>query len=296
MIKKITLIAAFILIFTACQKVVDAGELLETKKTIYITSYISPQDTVLRANVTRALPSIGTSLSINDWEANVDKFLIKNANVTISDESGNSVILDYSEENGSYLADPTSLAITEGQRYFLQVEVDGQEFNASCKIPQRIPEIQTQLNYKDDNFGGTEVDINLSFPDIIGEKNFYILGGLVNTTYQFEQQEPETYTYPVYFYADEFQTEPLEDGGVVSGKGIEYVSSGTELQETTITLQAANVEEILFQNLRSKSTNSDSEGNPFVEYAIAPTNIEEDGAIGVFAGYQLTQKTIDVEF
>jgi hypothetical protein len=295
MLKKTTIIAAFILVFTACQKVVDAGELLDTEETIYITSYISPQDTVLRVNVTRALPAIGTPLRVYDEEnENEAKFLINNANVSISDESGNSTSLVYSAENKSYLTSATSLAITEGQRYFLKVVVDGQEFNASCEIPQKIAEIQTQLNYKDDNFGGIEVDINMSFPDITGEKNFYILGGIVNTTYQFEQEEPETYTYPIYFYSDEFQTQPLEDGGVVSGKTYEYIGSGVEVQETTITLQATNVEEIIFQSLRSKSTNADSDGNPFVEYAIAPNNIEEGGAIGVFAGYQLTQKTIDV--
>lgn len=296
MIKKIAIVTAFILLFTSCQKVVDAGELLDTKETIYITSYISPQDTVLRVNVTRALPAIGTTLSSFDTEANEAKFLIQNADVTISDELGNTADLIYSEENKSYLADATSLAIIEGQRYFLNVIADGQDFNASCQIPKRIADINAQTNLKDDNFGGSEVDINMSFTDIEGEKNFYILGGLLKTTYQFEEEAPQTNSFPLYFDSDEYQTESIEDGGNISGKTYAFVGGGVEVFEAEITLQVTNVEEILFQNLRSASTNAYNEGNPLVEYAIAPTNIQEEGAIGVFAGYQLTEKTIAIEF
>ena len=91
--KYISLFAVALMLFTACQKVIDADELLDTEEKVFITSYISPQDTVLRVNVSRALPAIGTSLSANDQEANEAKFLIKNAEVSISDESGNSTNL-----------------------------------------------------------------------------------------------------------------------------------------------------------------------------------------------------------
>ena len=290
--KYIFIFTAISILFTACQKVVDANELLDTEEQVFITSYISPQDTVLRVNVSRALPSIGTPLSIQDDTANEAKFLITNAQVSISDEAGNNTILSYSEEEKSYLANANTLPILENQSYFLKVAVDGNEFNASCTIPKKVAEINEQINFRDDFYSGQLADINVAFQDFVGEKNFYILGGLVSTLYQYENEEPETYTYPLYFESGMFVQDNLLDGGILSGNALNSVEEGPSILDKKITLQVAHVEEILFQNLRTDELNFDAEGNPFAEYAIAPNNILDDGAIGVFAGFQLTTKEI----
>jgi hypothetical protein len=290
--KYIFIFTAISILFTACQKVVDANELLDTEEQVFITSYISPQDTVLRVNVSRALPSIGTPLSIQDDAANEAKFLITNAQVSISDEAGNNTILSYSEEEKSYLANANTLPILENQSYFLKVAVDGNEFNASCTIPKKVAEINEQINFRDDFYSGQLADINVAFQDFAGEKNFYILGGLVSTLYQYENEEPEAYTYPLYFESGMFVQANLLDGGILSGNALNSVEEGPSILDKKITLQVAHVEEILFQNLRTDELNFDAEGNPFAEYAIAPNNILDDGAIGVFAGFQLTTKEI----
>lgn len=284
-----------VLVLTACQEVVDADNLLDTEEKIFIQSYISPQDTVIRANVSRALASIGTPLSVNDQEANESLFLIKDAQVSISDANGNSTDLQYVEENKTYLADANTLAILANQSYFLKVTIDGNEYNASCRIPEKVDDLNELINIKDDGFGGVEAALNISFTDISEESNFYVLGGLTTITYQYEEEEPETFSFPLYFDSDEFQTDNLEDGGTVSGKSEIFVGSGTEVLQTQVTFQVANVEEILFQNLRSASINAENEGNPFVEYAIAPNNFQEEGAVGIFAGYQLTEKIIEID-
>lgn len=277
---------------TACQKVVDADNLLDTDERIYISSYISPQDTVLRVNVSRALAAIGTPLSVNDQEANDAKFLVPDAQVSISNAAGEMTSLSYSEENRAYLADISTLPILADQNYFLKVTVDGEEYNGSCKIPAKVSEITERINLRDTNFGGREVDINLSFQDIAGERNFYVLGGLVTTTVQFDEEAPQTFSYGLFFGTDEFLRDNLLDGGALSGNSLEFIGSDTEVLEAKITLQVANVEEALYQNLKTASTNRDADGNPFVEFAIAPNNIQGEGAVGVFAGYQITQKTI----
>ncbi len=292
--KYILFFIATLTLCAACQKVVDADELLDTEAKVFIRGYISPQDTVLRVHVSKALPAFGTPLSVRDQEANQEKFLIKDAQVTISDEAGNSSNLSYSEEDRTYLADASTLAIVANQDYFLRVLVDGQEYNSFCTIPTKVPEINERINLRDDNFGGREVDINLSFEDILGEQNFYVLGGLVTTTVQFEGEEPSTFSFSLFFDTDEFLRDNLVDGNTLSGNTLEYIGNDTEVIATTITLQLANVEETLFQNLKTASTNSDVDGNPFVEYAIAPNNIQEEGAVGVFAGYNLTEKEIEL--
>lgn len=293
--KSILIFVVTLVLLSACQKVVDADELLGAEEKVLITSYISPQDTVLRVSVSKALPAIGTPLSVSDAEANEAKFIIKNAEVTISDEAGNSTNLIYSEENKTYLTDATTLNIISNQNYFLKVVVDGQEYTASCTIPAKVAEINERINLRNDSFGGQEVDINLSFQDIVGEKNFYVLGGKVTTTIQFENEEPQTFSFGMFFDTDEFLQDNVLDGGILSGNTLNYIGNDTEVTETIITLQVANVEEPLFQNLKTASTNSDADGNPFVEYAIAPNNFLDEGAVGVFAGYNLTEKEIELE-
>lgn len=293
--KYILFFIAALALFTACQKVVDADELLDTEAKVFITGYISPQDTVLRVNVSRALPAFGTPLSVQDQEANLAKFLIKDAQVTISDEAGNSTDLSFSEEERTYQADASTLAITSKQNYFLKVTVDGNEYNASCTIPEKVGEINERINLREDTFGGQEVDINLTFQDIAGEPNFYVLGGLVSTRVQYQGEEPQNFAFGLYFGTDEFLRDNLFEGSTLNGNALEYIGNETDVLETTITLQVANVEESLFQNLKTTSTNADADGNPFVEYAIAPNNIQEEGAVGVFAGFNLTEKVIEIE-
>jgi len=282
-------------LFTGCQKVVDAKELLNTEEQIFIVSYISPQDTVLRVNVSRALPAIGTPLSAFDYEANRNLFLIKDAQVLLSDASGNTAQLFYSDSLDTYLANANSLAILSEQTYYLEVTADTKTFSASCTIPKKVETINERIIYKEDMYGGSEAEITLSFEDIKGTDNFYVLGAIATNTIVYEDYEPETYTYPLYFDSDEFLTDNLEDGGVLSGTTYTFFSTDANVLDHKVTLQVANVEESLYQNLRTSATNLDSDGNPFVEYAIAPNTFSEDGVIGVFAGYQLTKKEVQFE-
>ncbi|VAW10718.1 hypothetical protein MNBD_BACTEROID03-2752 [hydrothermal vent metagenome] len=293
--KYIVLFVVALLLFTACQKVVDADKLLDTEEKVFVQSYLSPQDTVFRVHVSRVFPSIGTPLSVRDDEANEAKFLIKDAQVSISDETGNSTNLSYSEENRAYLANANTLVIMSNQSYFLKVITDGETFNASCQIPEKVAEINGRINLRDNGFGGQDADIDLSFQDLIGKRNFYVLGGLVTTTYQYQGEEPQTSSYPLFFDSDKFLSDALEDGGILNGRSLNSFGGEIDILDATITLQLTNVEEILFQNLKSAATNANADGNPFVEYSIAPNNFKEEGAIGVFAGYQLTEKVIELD-
>jgi len=282
------------LIISSCQKVVDADGLLDAEAEVFIQSYLSPQDTVLRVQVSRALPVVGSKLNGEGSEANEAKFLITDAIVTISDEEGNSTDLAFSEDNSAYLANAATFPILGNQRYFLSVRADGKEFNASCRIPEKVPAIEESIEFKEAEFGGQEAEINLSFQDFSGQRNYYILGGKVITTFQNGNEEPQVITFSLFFDTDEFLSDNLEDGGTLNGTSETFIDRDTEVSATRLTLQVAHVEEVLFQNLRTASTNADAEDNPFVEYSIAPDNFEAAAAVGVFAGYQLTEKEVTV--
>ncbi|CAZ94643.1 Hypothetical protein ZOBELLIA_572 [Zobellia galactanivorans] len=97
------------------------------------------------------------------------------------------------------------------------------------------------------------------------------------------------------FELNSFLTDAIGDGETVSRYATFSYGFPDEAVSVKITLQVTNVEEILYSNLRASFLNDFNDGNPFVEYSIAPNNIEGDGGIGVFAGYQLTEKVIEYE-
>ncbi|MEE9364885.1 MAG: DUF4249 family protein [Cellulophaga sp.] len=276
--------------FIGCEKVVDADNLLDTKEKIFINGYLSPSDTLLRIRVSKALPIIGTPLSRTDNQINKNIFLVKNALVTISNEDGDIVNLNYSEESEAYIALPSSLPILEDERYFLKVIVKESEFNASCKIPKKVENITETVSLYSDELGNRKATIKLAFNDFAGVPDFYILGGYAKVIFE----EQESYINRLDFNLDRFLTDTFKDGTELNAENTILLNNQDEI-EILVKLQVAHVEALLYQNLRASELNNYNEGNPFIEYSIAPDNIEEENGIGVFAGYSLTEKIISIK-
>lgn len=288
-----SVLALALVVFVGCQKTVDADTLLDTEEKVLIVGFISPNDTVLRINVTRALPVIGTPLPTNDLETFQSKFRISDAVVSLSDASGNFTELEYSEEYQTYLAEPASLPIITGSTYFLKVIMNGKEFNANCQIPEKIDTLTHKVVYRNDEYGNRLAEISLAFADIKNDRNFYMLGGTYRSMYTIENEEPQNIEGLLFFDADRFLTDNIDDGATLSGQAEIYISNNVEVSSNLVTLQVAHVEEILFQQMRALELNIEAgNGNPFVEYSISPNNILDEGAIGVFAGYQVTEKEV----
>ncbi|MDF4222428.1 DUF4249 family protein [Maribacter sp. M208] len=289
----LALLGLYILLM-GCQKVVDADELLDTEEQVSIIGYISPHDTILKISVTKALPSIGTPIKANQDYAFPEEFLIKDAVVTLSNTEGNSVVLNYDNKTNTYITSASNLTILHGATYNLKVIVAEKEFNASCQIPKKLDTINEIIEFQQDEFGYELAVININFKDFADEDNYYILGGFINTTLKYENEEPFPYEYPIYFGDDEFLIDNINEGAELNGK-TEISVDNEYYSDTKITLQVAHVEKALFENVKTTRTNDDVDGNPFVEYVIAPNNILEEGAIGVFSGYSVTEKVIDLK-
>lgn len=289
----LTLLGLYILLM-GCQKVVDADELLDTEEQVSIIGYISPHDTILKISVTKALPAIGTPIKANQNYAFPEEFLIKDAVVTLSNTEGNSVVLNYDNETNTYITSASNLTILHGATYNLKVIVAEKEFNASCQIPKKLDTINEIIEFQQDEFGYELAVININFKDFADEDNYYILGGYISSTIQYENEEPFEDIFPLFFNDDEFLTDNLGNGSLLNGKTLIYADS-EYYSDVSITLQVAHTEKVLFDNLKASQTNSDADGNPFVEYVIAPNNILDEGAIGVFSGYSVTEKVIDLK-
>lgn len=293
--KNFFIITSSFLLMAGCTEVVDADDLLDTEEKILIVGYLSPNDTIIRIDVSRTLPAIGTPLNPAFPEENKDQFLIKNANVTVSDENGDSTTLGYDDSIEAYYAQATSLTIETGRNYFLEVLVDGKEYNASCRIPEKIPEIEETITMNETTFGDSIINLNISFQDFKNERNFYSIGGTFYATYQSMDEEPFTSERELFFTPDWLIRDNLVDGGIVDRNSEIVNSSAFTVTNKSLTIQVAHMEETIFQNLQTFQNNEDADDDPFIEYSIAPDTFLDEGAIGIFAGYQITEKTIDFE-
>ena len=287
--KLYTLLILTTIFLVGCEKVVDSDKLLGTEEQVYISSFIAPTDTLLRVHVSKALPAIGTSLNVVDFQVTTDQFLIKDASVTISDEDGNKTDFTYAEEESAYIADATNLAIVEGKEYFLKVDVNGEAFNASCKIPKKVESIMETQIKEQDQFGNEFTRLNVGFTDLAGERNFYVLGGFFDFTF-----EEGTFRNNLFFESFGLLNDAVQDGIILSAE-TDFLFSNELEEPLEVVLQVANVEEIIYQQLQTSNLNRDSDGNPFIEYGIAADNIQEENGVGVFAGYQVTEKVVVFE-
>lgn len=286
---QITLLSIFFIVLFGCTTVVDADKLLDTEEKVSIQGYISPTDTLLTIRVSRALSSIGTPLSFNNPQENEDLFLIKDAVVTISDTNGNEAQLFYSDEQRAYITEATNLTILEDNEYFLEVIAQEQTFTASCKIPKKVERIEENIIFENTQNDGS-FEVNIGFTDILGGRNFYVVGGFYQVTFQ-----QDSFAQILFSENGGFLTDTFRDGAPLNGKTFGFFSR-TEGSSLQITLQVAHTEEIVFQNLNASYLNSINDGNPFIEYSIAPNNIVGEGGIGVFGGYQLTEKVVEFQF
>ena len=228
-------------------------------------------------------------MSSNNEEANRNLFLIKDANVSIADSDGNLATFIYSEEEATYISDAANLAVLEGKQYFLTVVANGQEYTASCEIPKKVESITETAITESGEFGGEYTRLTIGFTDIVGERNFYVLGGFIES--EFEEQ---TFRNNIFFESFGLLNDAVEDGIFLSAKtGFLFRNNLEEPRE--VVLQVAHVQEIIYQNVQTSNINRNNEGNPFIEYSIAADNIEGENGVGIFAGYQLTEKTVVFE-
>ncbi|MFS4415141.1 DUF4249 family protein [Maribacter sp. 2307ULW6-5] len=283
------------LTLASCQQVVDADKLLDVQERVSILGYLSPSDTVLRVDVSKALPAIGTPIRIDQGQGAPEEFLITDALVTIGNANGDAAQLIYDADLNAYLAPATELTIEVGGTYFLTVVVNGEEYNASCTIPKMVEDVNATIDLRPDGFGQQEVNLTLAFTDFEGENNFYIVGATYQATFEFEGEPPFISQGRFFFDDNEFLTDNINDGGTLNAESDVFLGNLDNIVEASVTLQVAHTDEFLYRHLRSSRTNEDAGGNPFVEYAIAPTNILNNGAIGIFAGYALTESTFEVE-
>ncbi|TPN84391.1 DUF4249 domain-containing protein [Aquimarina algicola] len=267
-----------------CETNVDASDLLDQQQLIVINGFLSPQDTILKVQVSKS-----ESKARGRTNTTNEDFVIKDATVIIKDEEENEVSLIYSNSSLSYEAPATDLLITPGKKYFLATTVQGKEYTSSCIIPlEQVTGIEQSIGVdnRDDFIGNRKMKVTIE--DIKEKSNYYVVGA--EATYSFEGDTSGETTRDLDFEFNRFITDTNRENSVVTADGGFFLPGFAEI--TKVKIKVANTEEILYNALRAEFINNYNDDNPFTESVIAPTNIEGENGFGVFAGYQLTEKEI----
>jgi len=280
---RLIILLIILAVLYSCETNVDASDLLDKEQLIIINGYLSPQDAVLKVQVSRS-KSITSTVNSKD-------LIITSANVKITNENNDEAILIYQESTNSYEASANELVITPGKKYFLEVLVDEDKYYATCTVPLlAIQNIEYDIQIRDDNFIGDRL-LKVSIDDIKELPNFYIFGAsvleLLDNGSGITTENKEI----IDFGFRQFASDINRENSIISAIGSFSVSSGISSNKR-LKIQVANTEKILFDTLRATYLNDSNGEDPFIESIILPSNIIGKNGFGVFAGYQLTEKEV----
>lgn len=156
------LIALAALLFSSCTKVIKVD--LNSKDPQIVIEAMVTDDPMLPHKV-KLTKSANFSES-NSFPA------VRNAVVTISDDAGNSVVLN---ETTAGVYENQTLAGVPGRTYNLKVVAEGKTYTSSCKMPAKVP--LDSIRFTISTFGGGPGNETVSFTPVFrdpaGKGNFY---------------------------------------------------------------------------------------------------------------------------
>lgn len=269
------------LLLSSCEFDTEVDLDLQDKSLLLIHGFISPEEDVIKVEVTRTL-SIYDQDILFDSSSIREELSIKDASVTITDDDGTEALLLFNDESFVYEIDATAFSILPGKRYDLKVIVDQMEFTASTTISlDNVTEIAAEKIIAQDELGN-EIDyLKVNFRDIPATRNYYVVGA--NITYEFGEQE-------VVFDEDRFiQDRNLNSDFLTAISDFSIFDDATEVE-----ISIYNVEPIVYQLIKSLSLNNSNTGDPFYQPIIPPNNIQGEGGYGVFGSYRIKTETIQL--
>jgi hypothetical protein len=284
----------------ACESLkqeVDPDLLTTEPEKLVVACFISPQDTILTAEVSLSTPVLGE-------RANYDT-RVTNATITLSD-GVNSVVFD--RRNGKYPgqfyfgADPKKFPIVSGQRYTLTVQIpDGRKVEAVCTVPKPvIPSdiVLDSVQIVENGSSGKDYFVRLHWQDPAGGENYYRYAGM----FYYLQRDfnspnlPET-NWPGYLIDfrpnndnRDLVDDQQHDGEILSSArgfmrfyGFSEQTLGQRVQRLKCVIDLLHTDANYYHYHEAVQRNNESGNNPFAEPVLIPTNIQ--GGLGCFGAY-----------
>jgi hypothetical protein len=266
----------------SCEQDADI-ELPAIDPMLSVTCFISPEDTLLRASISRVNPLFGD-------QDNEENNLLDDATVTLSNGSSE-VVLTYNAFYNEYQAQASSLPIHAGATYFLHIEApDYPILTATTTVPsEQIQNISGQLIDVQFNTSDWEnsmaLKMELGWDNANEEVNYY--RGLVTLTDTVTFDGiTETYTHQILSFMDKWDKDNpsrIE----LSRTGYYFTYEESTNYALTFHLLLCNRDYYEFH----KSVENINSESPFAEPALIYSNTQ--GGLGVFAAYR--KVTIGIE-
>ncbi|GAB3760502.1 DUF4249 domain-containing protein [Spirosoma pomorum] len=256
---------------TACgdlREEVAPAELVVTASKLAVACFISPQDSLLTAKVSRSRPLLD-----EDPTRNVEIF---DATVTLSDGQ-QTTTLTYDGQLGYYRADARSLPIRAGKTYNLTVvSTDGLRVTASATVPTEVPiqAVVAELQPNGNN-GSSQLQTQIRWQDPPESANVYQVRGQLASAAGSQPRQT------VVFAGNEqgfFSDSDVTEGQSLSATGYIYNPVGTLL-----TMELWHVTDAYYQYHRALALQLQTDGNPFAEPTPIPSNIQN--GLGCFGAY-----------
>ena len=297
------LLGSLVFLLLACdslrQEVEPRGILAEPEKLV-VACFISPQDTLLTAKVTRSSPLLGTSNSTTEE--------ITNAIVTLSD-GNRTVTLVRRTTNGvgpAYLIKASELPIAAGKTYSLRVDLpDGRSVSSRCTVPGPVSLDAVTIdssNVFEDGQSYYEYFARLQWRDPASSPNFYRVAGNNESDYTYSLSQPARDTTVRYWLDWRFDTntnltDQGRDGQLMQSARVPltfvYFRDSGQLRITRprgqLNAYLLNVDENYYRYHDAVERQTQNSDNSFAEPVLIPTNIQ--GGLGCFGAFNRSTLT-----
>ncbi|MCA6363587.1 MAG: DUF4249 domain-containing protein [Bacteroidetes bacterium] len=276
----LSIAAVFSLTLTSCERNADV-DLPDVDSKLALSCFISPQDTVIRAYVTRSIPVFELG------SANTQHQAVNNATVMLYDASG-SVQLTFNPLLEQYEIPAASFPIVAGQTYRITVALSGYPtLEASTRVPLSVPadfSATADLIIDSTSFPGfplIEADIDHQFTDPAGDNNYYLINAVLNLN--------DTLNGIVrnYELARSIVSDHNADGEVIRGSLRTGINAQGSLNSLTIWLTSGTYD---YYEFHRTILNGNNGGDPFSEPTLVYSNVTN--GFGIFAGCNSTNVVI----
>lgn len=276
----LVLAACFSFTLTSCERNADV-DLPDVDSKLALSCFISPQDTIIRAYVTRSIPvfELGSS--------NAQHQAVTNATVTLYDANG-SVQLTFNPTLGLYETPATSFPIVAGQSYRITVALSGYPtLEASTSVPLSVPadfSATADLIIDSVSFPGfplIQADIDHQFTDLSGDDNYYLINAVLNVNDTFNGITQN------YELARSIVSDNNSDGELIRGSLRTSINAQGSLSSLTLWLTSGTYDYYEFHRTILSGSNG---GDPFSEPTLVYSNVTN--GFGIFAGCNSTSFVI----
>jgi len=275
-------ILASLLLLFSCEKAVTNVELPKQEKKLVVYAYISPEDSLISVHVSESHP-IWQPYSGGYYET------VKNAHVKITG-NGTEAHVPYDQNSDTYILSTSLFPIIPGAPYGLLVSTpDGKSVQASCTVPFNTNQSVglVAVDTITEEWGGKKLRVKVRFTDIVGETNYYRVGGVWKyiDLYAPTQDTLTEEMYPKYNF--EYFSDMGKDGQVFTAELVYWIYENADwMQPIGMELKLLTTD-VHYYNFHKSLENYVGE-DPFSEPTMVYTNMI--GGLGVFAAYRLFAK------